>query len=53
LALIIKIGEKQFKRTLTTQEIFGLLAKTSCSLGYQKSSEGNGLPELTRIFAEC
>lgn len=53
LALVINIGEKQFKRTLTTQEIFGLLAKTSCSLGYQKSSEGHGLPELTRIFAEC
>lgn len=53
LALVIKIGEKQFKRTLTTQEIFGLLAKCCCSLGYQKSSEGNGLPELTNLFKEC
>lgn len=53
LASIIAIGEKQFKRTLTTQEIFGLLAKTSCSLGYPKSSEGNGLPELGQIYKQC
>jgi major intracellular serine protease len=53
LALVIKIGEKQFKRTLTESEIFALLTKCCCSLGYQKSSEGNGLPELTRLFAEC
>jgi major intracellular serine protease len=53
IALIIKIGEKQFKRTLTESEIFALLAKCSCSLGYEKSSEGNGLPEMKRIFDEC
>lgn len=53
LALVIEIGEKQFKRVLTTQEIFGLLAKCCCSLGYEKSSEGNGLPELTQIYKEC
>lgn len=53
LALCIAVGEKQFKRTLTTQEIFGLLTKCSCSLGYQKSSEGHGLPELKRLFEEC
>lgn len=53
LALVIAIGEKQFQRTLTTQEIFGLLAKTSCSLGYKKSSEGNGLPELSQIYKQC
>lgn len=52
-ALAIAVGEKQFKRTLTTQEIYGLLTKCSCSLGYEKSSEGNGLPELSRLFAEC
>jgi major intracellular serine protease len=52
-ALAIAIGEKQFKRTLTTQEIYGLMAKCTCSLGYEKSSEGNGLPELTRLFEEC
>lgn len=53
LALVIAVGEKQFQRTLTTQEIFGLLAKTSCSLGYKKSSEGNGLPELSQIYKQC
>lgn len=53
LALIIKMGEKQFKRTLTESEIFSLLVKCCCSLGLQKSSEGNGLPELTRINQEC
>jgi major intracellular serine protease len=53
LALIIKIGEKQFKRPLTESEIFALLTKCCCSLGYQKSSEGNGMPELTRLFTEC
>lgn len=52
-ALAISIGEKQFKRTLTTQEIFALVAKCSCSLGYEKSSEGNGLPELTKLFEAC
>lgn len=52
-ALAIAVGEKQFKRTLTTQEIFGLITKCCCSLGYEKSSEGNGLPELTRLFEEC
>jgi major intracellular serine protease len=52
-ALAIAIGERQFKRTLNTQEIYGLVAKCTCSLGYEKSSEGNGLPELTRLFEEC
>lgn len=53
LALVINIGEKQFKRMLTESEIYALLTKCCCSLGYQKSSEGNGLPELTQLFAEC
>jgi major intracellular serine protease len=53
LALVIKIGENQFKRGLTESEIFALLTKCCCSLGYKKSSEGNGLPELMRIFEEC
>lgn len=52
-ALAIAVGEKQFKRTLSTQEIYGLVAKCTCSLGYKKSSEGNGLPELMRLFEEC
>ena len=53
LALIIKTGEKQFRRTLTESEIFALLTKCCCSLGLKKSSEGNGLPELTKINQEC
>lgn len=52
-ALAIAVGEKQFKRTLNTQEIYGLMAKCTCSLGYEKSSEGNGLPELSRLFEAC
>ena len=53
LALIINIGKKQFKRELTESELFSLLVKTCCSLGYEKSSEGNGLPELSQINKEC
>lgn len=53
LALIISNGEKAFKRTLTESEIYAQLARCCCSLGYQKSTEGNGLPELTRVFEEC
>jgi major intracellular serine protease len=53
LALVIKIGEKQFKRELTESEIFALLTKCCCSLGYEKSSEGNGLPELSQIYKQC
>lgn len=52
-ALVIKIGEDEFKRMLTESELYSLLVKCSCSLGYKKSSEGHGLPELTRIFANC
>lgn len=53
LALIIAIGEKQFRRTLTESEIYALLVKCCCSLGYKKSSEGNGLPELAQIYKQC
>jgi major intracellular serine protease len=53
LALVINIGEKQFKRTLTESEIYALLVKCCCSLGYEKSSEGNGLPDLTQIYKHC
>ena len=53
LALIIKIGEKEFKRTLTESEIYGLLVKSCCSLGYQKSTEGNGLPQVMQIYNKC
>lgn len=53
LALIINIGEKQFKRMLTESEIYALLTKCCCTLGYEKSSEGHGLPELTKIYGAC
>jgi major intracellular serine protease len=53
LCLIIKVGEKEFRRTLTESEIYALLIKCCCSLGYKKSSEGNGLPKLSRLMAAC
>jgi major intracellular serine protease len=53
LALIINIGEKQFRRDLTESEIYALLVKCCCSLGYKKSSEGNGLPEGMEIYKHC
>jgi major intracellular serine protease len=53
IALLIKLGEKKFKRELTESEIFGMLTKVCCSLGFQASTEGNGLPELTRFWETC
>jgi major intracellular serine protease len=53
IALLIKLGEKKFKRELTESELYGMLTKVCCSLGYEASTEGNGLPELTRFFEEC
>jgi major intracellular serine protease len=53
LALLIKLGEKKFKRMLTESELFGLLTQVCCSLGFQASTEGHGLPELTRFFENC
>ena len=53
LALIIKMGEAKFKRELTESEIFALLAKCCCSLGYEASTEGNGLPDLTKFDDRC
>ena len=53
LALLIKLGEKKFKRELTESEIFAMLTKVCCSLGNQASTEGNGLPELTRFYETC
>jgi major intracellular serine protease len=53
LALVINVGEKQFKRMLTESEIYALLVKCCCSLGYQKSSEGNGIPQLSQLEKHC
>lgn len=52
-ALLIKIGEKEFKRTLTESELFGLLVKVCCPIGLEKSSEGYGLPQLSKILEGC
>lgn len=52
-ALLINIGEKEFKRTLTESELFGLLVKVCCSIGFEKSSEGYGLPQLSKILMDC
>jgi major intracellular serine protease len=53
LALIIKIGEKQFKRQLTESELYGLMLKCCCSLDYKKSLVGNGTPKLSEIDQHC
>ena len=53
MALLIKLGEKKFKRSLDEAEIFGLLTQVCCSLGYQASTEGHGLPELSTFFEKC
>ena len=53
LALLIKLGEKKFKRELTESEIYSMITKVCCSLDYEASTEGHGLPELTRFFEEC
>lgn len=53
LALLINLGENKFKREMTESEIFSLLTKVCCSLGYEASTEGHGLPELTKFFDEC
>lgn len=53
LALLIKLGEQKFKRELTESEIFSVLTKCCCSIGYEANSEGHGLPELTRFYSEC
>lgn len=46
LALLINLGERQFKRTLTESEIYAILVKNTVPLGYQSSSEGHGLLRL-------
>ena len=53
LALIIKIGEKQFQRELTESELYGLMLKCCCSLNNKKSLEGNGTPKLNDIDKHC
>lgn len=53
LALLIKLGEKKFGRTLTESEIYALLVKTCSGLGYAATSEGHGIPELSQLDKRC
>jgi major intracellular serine protease len=53
IALIIKYGEKQFKRILTESEIFALLVKTCQHLDLETTSQGHGLPDLTLMYKNC
>lgn len=53
LALLIKLGEKKFRRELEEAEIYALLTKCCCALGNKASNEGHGLPELTKFFERC
>jgi major intracellular serine protease len=53
IALIINMGEKYFGRTLTESEIYALVAKCSCSLGYKPTSEGHGFIDLPALYKLC
>lgn len=46
IALLITIGERTFKRTLTEAEIYALLVKRTVSLGNEATAEGHGLIKL-------
>ncbi len=48
VALIIKISETEFGRTLTEPEIYAQLIKKTTSLGFNKRNEGNGLIDLAK-----
>jgi major intracellular serine protease len=53
LALIIKHGEKKFKRMLTESEIYAELTKVCCPLDLATTSQGHGLPDLVRMHKNC
>jgi major intracellular serine protease len=53
IALIINMGEKYFGRTLTESEVYALVAKASCSLGFKPTSEGHGAIDLTTLYKLC
>jgi major intracellular serine protease len=53
LALIINQSEKTFRRTLSESELYANLVQCCCSLGYKASSEGHGLPDLTKLNNKC
>lgn len=50
LALIISLGEKLFRRELSESEIYALLVKSANSIGYEPSSEGHGLIQLSNMY---
>lgn len=53
IALIINMGERYFGRTLTESEIYALVAKCSCSLGFKPTSEGHGFIDLPALYKLC
>ena len=53
IALIINMGEKYFGRILTESEIYALIAKCSCSLGFKATSEGHGFVDLPALYKVC
>lgn len=46
IALLVKLSETAFKRPMTEAEIYAQLVKNTIPLGYQNSTEGNGLVKL-------
>ena len=46
LALLIKQCEKEYGRKLSEPEIYAQLIKRTVPLGYERTSEGNGLLDL-------
>lgn len=46
LALLIEKSEKEFQRSFSEAEAYSQLIKETISLGFKKSSEGNGLVKL-------
>lgn len=49
LALLIQKSEKEFGRSMTEAELYAQLIKHTRTLGFLKSSEGNGLVKLDGI----
>jgi major intracellular serine protease len=47
LALIINRGEKYFDRELSESEIYALLVRCARSVGYEATSQGHGLVDLS------
>lgn len=47
-ALIIKMSETEFGRSLSEPELYAQLVKRTTSLGLSKKSEGNGLLDLSK-----